>query len=101
MENNDKYLKYSQDSFFTPAVPEYKPAIRVNLLTTTDIHLVFYVITSSNLFNIDIPPLLMLGKQTADNGIGLLINYSLSLMFSFHAVANDLIPAHRLLGCQT
>lgn len=100
MENNDKYLKYSQDSFFTPSVPEYKPAIRVNLLTTTDIHLVFYVITSSNLFNIDVPPLLMLGKRTGDNGIGPLINYSLSL-FSFHAVANDLILAHRLLGCQT
>lgn len=36
----------------------------------------------------------MLGKRTGDNGISLLINYSLSLMFSFHADENDLILAH-------
>lgn len=52
-KNNDKYLKCPQDSFFTASIPGSKPAISFISQSghkNTDTHLIFQVITSSNLF---------------------------------------------------
>lgn len=52
-KNGDKYLKCSQDSFFRASIPGSKPAISFISQSghkNTDTHLIFQVITSSNLF---------------------------------------------------